>query len=60
MIKKGDIITHEYLGRGKVKKIKKSLNMALVLFDETPPIEYNMGNNPSLEFISYMIKEQGE
>lgn len=54
----GERVKHEYLGSGEVTKVIKSamdsrVNAGyLVLFDERPAVEYNMGKNLCLVFPS--------
>ena len=48
IFKKGDNVIHEFLGTGEV--IKNVEFMTLVLFDDAPPIKYNLGENPCAVF----------
>ena len=54
--KKGQQVVHDYLGKGEiVKLIKSSLDSKLtvaymVRFDKTPPMRYNMRENPTMVF----------
>ena len=61
----GDRVEHEHLGEGEVVKVISSglhggSIAYIVMFDERPPVQYNMGENPALVFPSsliYVIKE---
>ena len=48
----GDRVKEDYLGEGEVIKILKDLYGNawgyLVMFDKTPDVRYNMGENPTL------------
>lgn len=51
-----DRVNSDFLGEGEVVKIVngtfKGVFAYMVLFDKTPPLEYNGGNNPCLIFTS--------
>ena len=57
--KVGDIIEDGFLGRGViVEKIRG--NMYMVHWDTDPPIEFNMGYNPSLWWPVYTSRKDEE
>jgi hypothetical protein len=58
-MKIGDRIIDEYLGRGEIVKIfgNSYSRLYLVMFDETPPYKYNMGDNPTIVFEKTFKKE---
>lgn len=47
--KPGDVIEDPYLGRGTILEKNKELGWWLVQWDKNPPVNYNMGQNPSFE-----------
>lgn len=51
--KVGDRVEEIYLGKGTVKEIVNNIECGdqefLVLFDERPPNEYNLGDNPCFQ-----------
>jgi len=53
-IKKGDLVLDDFLGKGEVMKVITSQDgqstIYLVLFDVTPPLDYNGESNPCLRF----------
>ena len=53
-MKQGDRVIHEYLGKGTVIKANSIhlVGMALVKWDNQPPVRYNMGENPTAMFTS--------
>jgi len=58
----GERVKYDFLGAGEVKKIFKGalINRPvayLVLFDKAPPVRYNMGQNPTLQFCDELSKE---
>ena len=59
----GERVEHNYLGAGEVTKIIKSAVDSriivgyMVLFDERPAVEYNMGQNPCLVFPADLDRE---
>jgi hypothetical protein len=67
MIKKfniGDRVIHEYLGEGVVTKLIKNYyqpkltQFYVVLFDNTPDVKYNGGNNECLVLAYDIIGEE--
>ena len=50
----GDRVKDDFLGEGEVVKIIKNDygddGAYMILFDKTPPVRYNMGENPALMF----------
>jgi hypothetical protein len=49
-MKIGDRVKERDLGEGVVVETSSdmdSLNLVMVLFDKTPPLRYNMGENPT-------------
>lgn len=53
-MKKGDIVKDEFLGLGTIQKVIKGTDNKvfayLILFNKTPPKNYNNCNNPCLRF----------
>ena len=47
-VKKGLIVYHNYFGKGEL--VEKHKDMSLVLWDKTPDLEYNCGQNPCVAF----------
>ena len=58
-MQKGDRVLDEFLGLGTIKKVIKGLDKKsfcyLILFDKTPPKDYNNCNNPCVRFKSNII-----
>ena len=52
--KAGQRVIDKYLGNGTIQEVVQGIG-AVILFDKTPPIEYNMGKNPALA-LDYNIK----
>jgi hypothetical protein len=49
----GEKVMHEYLGIGIVTEVMESrlsakYNSYVVLFEQPPPIDYNLGKNPAI------------
>ena len=61
--KKRDRVVAEHLGAGTVDEVvesslQKGLVVAyIVLFDKTPDVRYNMGQNPTMVFPSSLKRE---
>jgi hypothetical protein len=61
----GERIQTDFLGKGEVvmdrreysKRIGGDIGLILVKFDETPPVEYNCGTNPTCVFESECERE---
>lgn len=53
--KKGDRVRDNFLGMGTVNGPRGALGVS-VLFDVTPPIEYNMGHNPATRPVAGLTK----
>ena len=53
-----DKVTSKFLGEGEVvdiiKGTSKDVFAYMVLFDTTPPVDYNNGNNPCLVFSGWL------
>ena len=47
----GDRIIDNYLGKGTIIS-RISLHMFKIYFDNTPPYNYNCGENPTTRFVS--------
>ena len=48
----GDRVRSEYLGDGTITDMTEVDFLIIVLFDNTPSIKYNMGENPTAELVS--------
>jgi hypothetical protein len=47
----GQRVKHNYLGKGRIVKTFKDYDFLLVvLFDKTPDMRYNLGQNPTAVF----------
>jgi len=52
-----DRVVHSFLGAGTITRVQSyGLKGYYIYFDETPPIEYNMGENPTYEFRDDMLE----
>lgn len=61
-LRQGQRVRDEFLGQGTVVEVMQYFAAALVLFDERPPLEYNLGGNPCLRFAATLTpveEEQG-
>ena len=61
-MKVGDRVKHDYLGKGTVVEypIRALRILALVKWDKTPSIRYNMGENPCVISVSELLVANSE
>lgn len=60
-LRAGDRVEDSFLGLGTVQTAVIGMGLAKVLFDVTPPREYNLGTNPCMRPISGLrIVEVGQ
>ncbi len=65
LFKQGERVVDGYLGAGEIFSViyassPKKLFGYSVLFDETPDMRYNCGENPCLVFPDTLIKEESK
>ena len=51
-IKTRDRVKHSFLGDGTVVERTELDCLVMVRYDNDPPVEYNMGENPTAELVS--------
>lgn len=56
--KPGDRVNHPYLGLGEYVKDVGYCGLSNVLFDETPNVRYNIGENPTVVFTNDLTEEK--
>lgn len=59
--KKGDrVLDNSFLGMGTVTEdynpVPMRMDWVSVMFDVTPPMQYNMGSNPTMRSVKYLTK----
>jgi len=54
--KVGDRVNQDFLGDGVITKLTEMDWLVIVKYDITPPIQYNMGENPTAEFESNLTE----
>ncbi len=50
----GDRVSNSFLGGGTVADETEVDFLVIVRFDKTPPVEYNMGENPTAQLVSQL------